>query len=249
MGENRWSFGRQLYWGLIFFLVFAFLSLFFFDESERFKNLFELSLGLLAVLVACYSKRGLKILKYRPSFRRQTRWLQWLGLGCLLYMMLVGHVFSSIYALFFDRHFLDDTLVALGAATLEEGICRGFLLSGFLGLAVYYGFKRKLVWASFAAAVTFSGFHLINLLGTPVTVVSQQLFYSLAMGVFLAASYFATNNLLVPLGIHFLLDWGPSYNYQPQPSSWLTLLAVFLPLLLVSSWYLFVLDWQVSDYF
>ena len=63
-------------------------------------------------------------------------------------------------------------------------------------------FKRKLVWASFAAAVTFSGFHLINLLGTPVTVVSQQLFYSLAMGVFLAASYFATNNLLVPLGIH-----------------------------------------------
>lgn len=58
MVENRWSFGRQLYWGLIFFLVFAFLSLFFFDESERFKNLFELSLGLLAVLVACYSKRG-----------------------------------------------------------------------------------------------------------------------------------------------------------------------------------------------
>ena len=145
MVENRWSFGRQLYWGLIFFLGFVFLSLFFFDESERFKNLFELSLGLLAVLVACYSKRGLKILKYRPSFRSQTRWLQWLGLGCLLYMMLVGHVFSSIYALFFDRHFLDDMLVTLGAATLEEGICRGFLLSGFLGLAVYYGFKRKLV--------------------------------------------------------------------------------------------------------
>ena len=101
MVENRWSFGRQLYWGLIFFLGFVFLSLFFFDESERFKNLFELSLGLLAVLVACYSKRGLKILKHRPSFGRQTRWLQWLGLGCLLYMMLVGHVFSSIYALFF----------------------------------------------------------------------------------------------------------------------------------------------------
>ncbi|SEM79790.1 hypothetical protein SAMN05216431_10920 [Ligilactobacillus sp. WC1T17] len=49
MVETRWSWVRQLYWGIVLFIIFFAANMFFFDETLLFKTLLNLFIALLSL--------------------------------------------------------------------------------------------------------------------------------------------------------------------------------------------------------
>ncbi|WP_416353775.1 CPBP family intramembrane glutamic endopeptidase [Agrilactobacillus fermenti] len=248
--ENSWSWGKQLAWGILLFLAFFFLNLFSYDEPLAFKRIANLVLALVAFSIAWWALSTLKITKQRIHLTRVARVSGILAVIAVLIMLSLEKMPLNIYHVFQSHYFLWDTVAALSAAILEEAICRGLFLSAFMNLETYLEVRKthtyKLTKAALYSAILFGVLHLGNLLGGSPQAVWQQVFYSLAMGVFLAVLRTYGNNLLWPILLHFILDWAPleSATAPNTDSSWLITLVVFIPIFIFSIIFLIQLDRQ-----
>ncbi|GBG94381.1 abortive infection protein [Ligilactobacillus salitolerans] len=241
--ENRWSWGRQLYWGVILFLLFFFASLFFYDVSLDFKGIANLVIASFALFIFFLSTRTFKLLSSKIHLDKPLQITGGLAVLAGLLMFIVGGSPAHIVAVFQSKTPVISTVVALAAAILEESVCRGLFLSGFVGLGAYKSSHYQLTKASVYSALLFGGLHLFNLLGANPSAVFLQICYTFALGVFLAALRITSNGLFLPILLHFLLDWVPlDAPRQAGSSNWGMTLLVFLPLLLLSVTYLILLD-------
>ncbi|WP_283680389.1 CPBP family intramembrane glutamic endopeptidase [Lentilactobacillus sp. Marseille-Q4993] len=246
--ESRWTWGRQLQWGLLLTLGMLFLMFFLYDASSTTVNMVYLGVGLISFGVAVVAQGGLKVLNTKLSLTKPM--LIWGVLACLavISMMMLEGVPTNIIHVFQSKSMVLATVVAFSAAVLEESTCRGLFLSAFLNLGVYRGSKYNLTKSAVYSAILFGVLHLTNLFGGSLTAVLQQTVYAFALGVFLAALRIAANNLIWPIVLHFILDWAPMIinSSTGQSSSWLYLLAVFMPVLVLSVGYLVNADRELT---
>lgn len=103
-----------------------------------------------------------------------------------------------------DRCLLFLAAVAM-VGFVEEVIFRGVIAQTLLE---HYGTSRRGIWrAVLLSGVLFGAAHLINLLGSDPVGVLVQCISSMVFGMLLAAIYFRTGNLWVPIFLHSYLDF------------------------------------------
>ncbi|MCP9327916.1 CPBP family intramembrane glutamic endopeptidase [Liquorilactobacillus satsumensis] len=246
--NNRWTWGRQLYWGIILFLLFWWLNVFIYDASNTTKAIVNVVLALVALLVAFRGLKSFKLINTKLLFTRNLGIWGILAVAIFIIIMSVENVPLNIITVINSKNFLLDTMIALSAAIFEESICRGLILSAFLGLFIYESSSYKFTKAAVWSAVLFGSMHLINLFGESPRATLQQMLYAFATGVFLAALRITTNCLLWVILLHFILDWGPliAASNNSVGMSWSLLFVLFTPLLVTSLIYLIYVDRQLS---
>lgn len=243
MKEARWSWGRQLYWGTILFLLFFFLSMFFYDETLNFRGFANLMLAFLSLYITFKSIGSFKILKVHISPTKALITFGVLAVTGTVIMALVENTPLHIFEAIQSKYIGLNIIMALSSAVLEESICRGLLLSGFVNLFVYESYPYTLTAGSICSALLFSIFHIVNLLGGNANAVFQQIVYAFSIGVFFAALRITTNGLFYPILLHFFLDLVPLEIFTENGSgNWILMLAIFMPILLFSIFYLLNMD-------
>ncbi|AND79634.1 CPBP family intramembrane glutamic endopeptidase [Streptococcus pantholopis] len=142
-------------------------------------------------------------------------------------------------------------LAATAAGIFEELLVRGLMFSGLLQLLHQKNSKRPFLGASCLSAIIFGVLHFTNLMTSPFTAVTQQVFYAAVFGLIFAALRIKYNNLWLPVLIHCLIDFQPAVTsgQAPAGNSWISLLIVFLPLIVLSLTVLanFDRDYRQSD--
>lgn len=239
---NRWSWGRLIYWGIILFLIFFFLSLFFYDTSIIFKTLVDLLLALISLLITFWALRTFKLFSKKITENKQLKFWRTAVLLGIIFLLLAEHVPANIIQVFQNKFFLLDTLIALAAAIFEESVCRGLLFSGFLGHEIYESSNFRLTKAALYSSLLFALFHLVNLIGGDSSAVFEQIGYTFAGGILFAALRVMTNRLFWVILVHFMIDWGPWVGFSQTSSNWFSLILVFGPLLVISLGYLISVD-------
>lgn len=240
---SRWTYGRQIYWGVTIFLIFLGTTFFIYDESLTFKITLTFILSILSLVITLIALGSFKILSQKPVQNRNLLYWEIVLFIFFIILLIDNHTVHNIINVFSQhRYFFLSTLSAAGSSILEETICRGLFLTGFLGLAVYEGFKRKLFFSAIMSAALFSIFHLMNLIGGNFDFVLKQLFYTFAVGIFFSLLRFSTNSLFLPILVHFILDFVPINSSISVNTSWVATLIIFLPILFISSVILLKLD-------
>ncbi|HJE96465.1 MAG TPA: CPBP family intramembrane metalloprotease [Ligilactobacillus acidipiscis] len=244
--ESHWSWGRQLYWGMILFLLFFFSNMFFYDTSLVFKVSANLIIALIALFITFKSMGTFKVINVKLKFNQLLVLWGVLAVLAVTIMLFVGHTPTHILQVFNSKHIFLSTTAAISSAILEEAITRGLFFAGFIGLAIYHDSSYKLTKAAVYSSLLFGGLHIFNLVGGTLETVMQQVFYACAFGMFLAALRITTNGLTLPILFHFLIDWVP-LDAIPSTSggSWGVTLAIFIPILLLSTMYLVYVDRQL----
>lgn len=246
--KNRWSWGRQLQWGIFLFLIFIFLNFFFYDTTETFKGLWSLLFSIISLCIFIVSAGTTKLLLAKIKMTKSIA--IWCGLCIFIFVieMLVYNIPQNIYIVITSKYFWTNSFDALSAAIFEESICRGLLFSSFIGLGVYRGTKLNITKSAIYSSLLFSSFHFMNFLSGSANIVLQQMFSAVAIGVFFVMIRVLTNGILWPIVIHFLLDWGPlvSYSYNGT-SNWGITLIIFTLILTLSIKSLITIEHQIAS--
>lgn len=92
-------------------------------------------------------------------------------------------------------------------ASFEEGLFRVILFAGFVGLLKD---SKRLFWkVAGLTALVFAALHFTNAFRSDFSVYSAltQVVFAFGIGVFLQVIYVVSRNLLVPISIHFLINY------------------------------------------
>ncbi|HDR3347235.1 TPA: CPBP family intramembrane metalloprotease [Bacillus cereus] len=136
-----------------------------------------------------------------------------IGLGLLLLLPGLSYVVLNLIGVEFDnlmkasmQAYLIAVVSTIAAVSYEEILLRGLLLNGLL--KAWSQKKNGILLAVIWSSVLFSLVHAINLLsGAPLDATLLQLIYTTAMGFLFAAVYLRTNNLLIPIIGHFVINF------------------------------------------
>ncbi|WP_227590944.1 CPBP family intramembrane glutamic endopeptidase [Bacillus mycoides] len=135
-----------------------------------------------------------------------------IGLGLLLSIPILIFVVLNALSVEPDnlmkasmQAYLLAVISTMVAVTWEEIFMRGILLNGFIKA---WSHKTNVVWLSVIwSSLIFSIAHAPNILaGQALDATMQQLLYAAAAGFFFAAIYLRTNNLLIPIIAHFVVN-------------------------------------------
>ena len=140
-------------------------------------------------------------------------------------------------------------LQALHTAIFEEFLCRGLLLSGFLGLGIYEDWSNKLTSAAFYSSLTFALLHFLNLLGGDPKIVSRQVLFLFTIGIFFSAIRIITNKLKIVLLLHFILNITNltfSYPSTVGKMNWFLLICMCLFIIVMSLVFLLAFDRKIN---
>lgn len=127
----------------------------------------------------------------------KTGWYILVASALFLILQLI-----SAYDLPSPSRFIMFAAFSLGTAVSEELIFRGLVS---FRLKEEWGKKESTV---FFSALLFALVHLSNLISNPTLVVSSttQVAYTFSLGMMLTYSYYETDNLIVPVLLHFLFN-------------------------------------------
>lgn len=109
-------------------------------------------------------------------------------------------------------------LDAFAVGAFEEILMRGILLNGFL---IAFSHKKHGIWlAVISSSILFGIAHFVNLLsGSPLDSTLFQVFYATMFGIAFCAAYLRTNNLLIPILIHGIIDYLSFLQDAANPAS------------------------------
>lgn len=99
---------------------------------------------------------------------------------------------------------IEGVIYYLGVAFVEELYIRGLLLN--LIEKIFTKSKSKTIIAIIASSVIFGLGHIFGILGQPILVIITKVIWTIAMGIYFGAVYKKTNNLWVPIILHFIID-------------------------------------------
>lgn len=204
-------------------------------------SMYRLILSVLLAVVMISVFKTTRVTNLTIGFKYPTRsWLIILGLFYMLVLVSGGLLVNVSNVVRHESLLFRILFMALSAGIFEETICRGLLFS--LALDYFQKTAHPLVWAGISNSMVFGLLHFSNIFTNhqSVAITIQQVFYAFVMGVGFSAIRVATNGLSLGIILHSLIDFQPTIG-QPlnQANSWLGLLIVFGPFLVVAIVYLF----------
>ena len=123
---------------------------------------------------------------------------------------------------------IEGIVYYFGVAFVEELYVRGLLLN--LIEKLFITRKNKTVTAVISSSVIFGAGHILGALGQPILVIIAKVMWTIAMGMFFGAIYKKTNNLCLPIILHFLMDisalpycFSTAQGYYPEISLYIIL--------------------------
>ena len=99
---------------------------------------------------------------------------------------------------------IEGIIYYLGVAIVEELYVRGLLLN--LIEKTCYKRKNNTMIAIVASSVIFGLGHIFGVLGQPILIIITKVVWTIAMGLYFGAIYKKTNNLWLPIILHFIID-------------------------------------------
>lgn len=123
---------------------------------------------------------------------------------------IVGFVAFYIGLMPFDRHpsvekvLVEGVIYYIGVAIIEELYVRGLLLNFIEKL--FAKNKNNTMIAVILSSVVFGFGHIFGVLNQPLLVIVSKTVWTIGMGIFFGMVYKKTNNLWVPIIIHFLIN-------------------------------------------
>ncbi|KRM86861.1 hypothetical protein FD21_GL001450 [Liquorilactobacillus vini DSM 20605] len=232
----------------IWILFFSYLT---FPSSPNILALLgEVAIAIIFWILVLSKIKSTKVFKNRLVFNWQQRISLSLILSLLILIMLAGNVPQNISQLANEslKNSLAGLITAILARVFEETFFRGYLFSSFIN-CLQQG-SLRLVLAGIISSLLFGLAHLINYFtgGADLQSTLQQIFYAVSFGLCLAAIRTAFNGLLIPIILHMLIDLQAALTaYSNEHNSWLPIILVFTPLLLISGLFLFETGHKVAD--
>lgn len=136
---------------------------------------------------------------------------------------------------------------AIGAGFAEEFIFRNLFFNAFIG--VFKKQKYALLLASISVSAIFGLMHLVNLSHQTWAATSQQVFYAFAIGLLFCVIHIWSNTMVIPAIMHFLFDFSPIMkNATTTAIPWEGVLIIFLPILIISFFWILVYNKKVNNF-
>ena len=99
---------------------------------------------------------------------------------------------------------IEGVVYYFGVAFVEELYVRGLLLN--LVERLFYKSKNKTTTAIIASSIIFGLGHIFGVLGQPIIVIVTKVIWTVAMGLYFGTIYKKTDNLWLPVILHFIID-------------------------------------------
>lgn len=99
---------------------------------------------------------------------------------------------------------IEGIIYYLGVAFVEELYVRGLLLN--LLEKMFIKNRNRTTIAIITSSVIFGLGHIFGVLGQPILVIITKVIWTIAMGIYFGAIYKKTNNLWIPIILHFIID-------------------------------------------
>ena len=99
---------------------------------------------------------------------------------------------------------IEGIIYYIGVAIVEELYVRGLLLNLFEKLC--YKRKNNTIIAIILSSVIFGLGHIFGVLGQPILIIITKVIWTIAMGMYFGIIYKKTNNLWLPIILHFIID-------------------------------------------
>ncbi len=99
---------------------------------------------------------------------------------------------------------IEGIIYYIGVAIVEELYVRGLLLNLIEKLC--YKNKNNTIIAIIISSVIFGLGHIFGALGQPILIIITKVVFTIAMGLYFGTIYKKTNNLWLPIIIHFIID-------------------------------------------
>lgn len=99
---------------------------------------------------------------------------------------------------------IEGIIYYLGVAFVEELYVRGLLLN--LIEKIFSKNNNKVMIAIITSSVIFGLGHIFGVLGQPILIVITKVIWTIAMGIYFGTIYKKTDNLWIPIILHFIID-------------------------------------------
>lgn len=99
---------------------------------------------------------------------------------------------------------IEGVIYYIGVAIVEELYVRGLLLN--LIEKICYKKRNNTIIAIITSSVIFGLGHIFGVLGQPILIVITKVVWTIAMGLYFGAIYKKTNNLWLPIILHFIIN-------------------------------------------
>ena len=131
---------------------------------------------------------------------------------------------------------IEGIIYYIGVAIVEELYVRGLLLN--LIEKISYKSKNSTLIAIIVSSVIFGLGHIFGVLGEPILVIVTKVIWTIAMGIYFGAIYKKTNNLWIPIILHFIINiCALPYCFTANTSYPMISLYIILPTYLVLGFY------------
>lgn len=131
---------------------------------------------------------------------------------------------------------IEGIIYYIGVAIVEELYVRGLLLN--LIQKISYKSKNSTLIAIIASSIIFGLGHIFGVLGEPILVIVTKVIWTIAMGMYFGAIYKKTNNLWIPIILHFIIDiCALPYCFTTNTSYPMISLYIILPTYLILGFY------------
>ena len=99
---------------------------------------------------------------------------------------------------------IEGIIYYIGVAIVEELYVRGLLLNLIEKLCCKR--KNNIIIAIILSSVIFGLGHIFGVLGQPILIIITKVIWTIAMGMYFGIIYKKTNNLWLPIILHFIID-------------------------------------------
>jgi len=99
---------------------------------------------------------------------------------------------------------IEGIIYYIGVAIVEELYVRGLLLNLIEKLC--YKKKNNTLIAIILSSIIFGLGHIFGVLGQPILIIITKVVWTVAMGMYFGAIYKKTNNLWLPIILHYIID-------------------------------------------
>lgn len=99
---------------------------------------------------------------------------------------------------------IEGIIYYLGVAFVEELYVRGLLLN--LIEKIFEKNSNKVMIAIITSSVIFGLGHIFGVLGQSILIIITKVIWTIAMGIYFGTIYKKTNNLWIPITLHFIID-------------------------------------------
>lgn len=162
-------------------------------------------IGIIAFLVLKYLCPNLKIGFTKENFKIGFKKFALPGfivgiISCIAF--IIGLDFDGNPTIW--KVLIEGIIYYIGVAIVEELYVRGLLLN--LIEKLYYKKENNTMIAITLSSVIFGLGHIFGVIGQPILIIITKVIWTIAMGMYFGAIYKKTNNLWLPIILHFIIN-------------------------------------------